>query len=194
MIARVDISIFCSGSTTVRDMDYVFNTGNGTLKSRTGMMASKETFTYDSLYRLKAVSGPYSMAMDYAANGNITTKTGLGAYTYGAGGAGPHAVTSVATNTGSVLQQDIKYTDFYRPEKITQGNYFLDIVYGPHQQRIKSVLKNNGTPVKTIIFAGNYEKITENGVTKEMYYIGDAIYVKQAGQSGKTLYRLLYSL
>ena len=45
-----------------------------------------------------------------------------------------------------------------------------------------------GVPVKTIIFAGNYERITENGVTKEMYYIGDAIYVKQAWQSGMTLY------
>ena len=36
--------------------------------------------------------------------------------------------------------------------------------------------------------AGNYERITENGVTKEMYYIGDAIFVKQAGQAGKMLY------
>jgi len=175
-------------STNILDMDYVFNTGNGNLFSRTGMMTSTETFAYDSLYRLKGVSGPYSMAMDYAANGNITNKTGLGAYAYGANGAGPHAVTSVATNTGSVLQQDIVYTDFLRPKKITQGNYVLDIEYGPHQQRIKSELKNNSVPVKTIIFAGNYERITENGVTKEMYYIGDAIFVKQAGQSGKTLY------
>ena len=45
-----------------------------------------------------------------------------------------------------------------------------------------------GCGFKHFVFAGNYEKITENGVTKEMYYIGDAIYVKQAGQAGKTLY------
>ena len=59
-------------------------------------------------------------------------------------------------------------------------------IYG--SKRIKSVLKNNGTPEKTVIFAGNFERITENGATKDMYYIGDAIYVKEAGQSDKILY------
>ncbi|MDR2039059.1 MAG: RHS domain-containing protein [Bacteroidales bacterium] len=47
--------------------------------------------------------------------------------------------------------------------------------------------------MKTVIFAGDYEKITENGITKQLYYIsgGDglaAIYVKQSGQSDQIYY------
>ena len=43
--------------------------------------------------------------------------------------------------------------------------------------------------VKTILFAGDYEKITDGEVTQELYYIGDkAIYVKQAGQPDKIYY------
>jgi len=34
--------------------------------------------------------------MAYDALGNIASKTGVGSYLYGAGTAGPHAVTSIA--------------------------------------------------------------------------------------------------
>ncbi len=46
---------------------------------------------------------------------------------------------------------------------------------------------------KTTIFAGDYKKIIENGVTRQLYYIsgGDglaAVYVKQSGQSDQIYY------
>jgi hypothetical protein len=39
-----------------------------------------------------------------------------------------------------------------------------------------------------IIFASDHEKVTENGVTKQLYYIAVAISVKQDGQANKIYY------
>ena len=60
-----------------------------------------------------------------------------------------------------VLQQDIEYTDFNRAKIITQGDFLLNIDYGTGKQRVKSVLKHNNTPIKTVIYSGNYERITK---------------------------------
>ena len=95
-----------------------------------------------------------------------------------------NAVTSVADYPGIVLQQDDTYTDFNKAKTITNGDYLLDIVYGPDQQRVKSVLKKNNSIKKTTIFAGNYERITKNDTVTHLYYIAggnglSGIYVKQ---------------
>jgi RHS repeat-associated protein len=76
---------------------------------------------------------------------------------------------------------------------VGQDDCRLDIVYGPDRQRWKSTLKKNNVAVKTTIFAGDYEEITEGGATKYLYYISDdnglaAVYVKQSGQSDKIYY------
>ncbi len=93
-------------------------------------------------------------------------------------------------NTGNLISQNdqlVTYTAFNKASQINEtvgaDVYQLNITYGPDQQRWKTVLKENGNPTKTIIFAGNYEKVVENGVTRELYYIsgGDglaAVYVK----------------
>ena len=52
------------------------------------------------------------------------------------------------------------------------------------------MLKKNGTAQRTTIFAGSYEKVTEGGVTRQLYYLHGAdglaaVYVKQAGQAGQ---------
>lgn len=69
----------------------------------------------------------------------------------------------------------------------------LDFTYGPDRQRWKTVLKKNGNTSKKTIFAGDYETITENGQTRQLYYIGAAdgvaaIYVKQTGQADQIYY------
>ena len=74
----------------------------GNLETRTdatGMKALTERFTYDNLNRLTSsqVTGQTAMCVSYDAHGNITSKTGVGSYTYGAGNAGPHAVITVGS-------------------------------------------------------------------------------------------------
>lgn len=187
------------GSTVLHNMDYVFNGATGNLTSRTGMISQAESFTYDNMDRLTAVQqgSAAAMSIGYAANGNITSKTGLGTYTYQT--AQPHAIRYV-DNTGGLVSnklQTIAYNSFNKAYVLTDsiGNdaYRLDITYGPDMQRWKTVQKKNNSLQKTIIFAGDYESVTEGSTTRQLYYVsgGDglaAVYVKQAGQADKVYY------
>jgi RHS repeat-associated protein len=212
------------GSTAIRDLNYEFNSATGNLTSRTGMIAQKETFYYDPLNRLTTIKqgSPEQevMSIGYANSGNITSKTGIGAYSYLS--SKPHAIESV-DNTDELIsgyKQLIEYTAFNKVSHLQEEKvdwslpvcyanipiYHLNIDYGPDQQRWKTNLfrteERGGiipglslcTPIKTTIFAPNYEKIN-TGVNneKELYYIsgGDglaAIYVKETGQSDKIYY------
>ena len=76
---------------------------------------------------------------------------------------------------------------------VGSNNYLLNITYGPARQRWKSTLKTNNAVTRTIVYAGDYEMVTEGGVTKQLYYLGGnnglaAVYVKQSGQSDKIYY------
>jgi len=193
MVVKADISNFGFGN------GHHATTGN--LISRTGMigMGQKETFYYDQLDRLETINHGtpevLKMSIAYEPNGNIINKTGLGEYAYHP--AKPHAVEYI-NNTAGLLKsngQSVEYNAFNKAIllKDTVGNdaYQLKIFYGPDQQRWKTVLYENGLPKKTIIFAGDYEKIIdiENVVTKEYVYLpGGGFYVKQAGQADKIYY------
>ena len=185
------------GTTSLHNMNYVFNGATGNLTSRTGMIGQTETFTYDSADRLTVVKQASStvMNMGYHANGNIASKTGLGSYSYDK----PHAVSAV-DNTGGLISENnqaIAYTAFDKVSSISEAvgsnNYLLNITYGPDRQRWKSTLKTNNAVTRTIVYAGDYETVTEGGVTKQLYYLGGnnglvAVYVKQSGQSDKIYY------
>lgn len=91
----------------------------------------------------------------------------------------------------SGVTQTMAFNGFNKIQSITDfGNgYNLGFTYGPDQERWKTVLKQNGNVIKTAIFAGDYEQITENGVTRRLYYLdGGAIYVKQDGKADKVYY------
>ncbi|MDR1153698.1 MAG: RHS repeat protein [Bacteroidales bacterium] len=131
------------GATTLRNMDFVFNDATGNLTSRTGMLPLKETFYYDNLDRLTAVKhgSPETpaMTMGYSAEGNISSKTGIGAYRYNASKV--HALEEV-DNTGGLIpegDQDITYNAFNRVSQITETagdeTRQLNITYGPDGQR-----------------------------------------------------------
>lgn len=186
------------GTTSLHNMNFTFDGTTGNLMSRTGMVPQTESFSYDNVDRLTSVKHGTSavMNMDYKPNGNINSKTGLGQYSYGTQ---PHAITRVE-NTGKLIStenQKINYTAFNKisgiSEKVGADNFELNFTYGPTQQRWKTILKKNGNIARTTVYAGNYETITENGQTKQLYYIGGgdgiaAIYVKQSGQADKIYY------
>jgi len=189
------------GSTVLRNMGYQFNAATGNLTWRTGMISQKENFEYDLLDRLKSVKEGVAlvetMAMNFQPNGNILSKTGLGIYGYHP--TKVHAVNEVDYNINLIPStiQTISYTAFNKAtrlkETVAADSMRLDIMYGPDEQRWKSILKKNGSDQKTIIFAGDYEKVTENGVVRELYYIGSpdglaAVYVKNAILGGRMYY------
>jgi len=62
----------------LQDYRYTFDAITGNMTTRHNYLHSlSETFTYDDLYRLTAVSGPQNLAMTYANNGNLITKSSL---------------------------------------------------------------------------------------------------------------------
>ncbi len=68
----------------MQNLSYVWDTA-GNLSNRQDLLQSiTETFSYDALDRLTLASGPagQSTAIGYDAIGNITSKTGVGNYTY----------------------------------------------------------------------------------------------------------------
>ncbi len=186
------------GSTTVHNMGYTFEQSTGNLISRTGMIDQTETFGYDNLDRLETVkyNGTTVMSMGYSPNGNISSKTGVGQYTYLP--SKPHALEWVA-NSGAVIQggnQYATYTDFNKiasiSEEIGLDVYKQDITYGPTQERYYSSLKKNGNTVRYISYYGDYERITYP-FSATLYYIqgGDglaAIFVRKSGDPDKIYY------
>ncbi|MEO1625761.1 MAG: FG-GAP-like repeat-containing protein, partial [Bacteroidota bacterium] len=158
-----------------QDLRMSWNYSNGNLVSRHDVPKGRfEVFTYDNLNRLKTarVSGQPTKYVNYASNGNITSKTDVGSYTYSSSGKN-NAVIRVSNSSSTIptVTQDITYTQFDQPSRVSEGNFELDYVYGHERQRIKSVLKENGTVKKTRLYMGDFERQTVNGVTKDIHYV-----------------------
>ena len=180
-------------TTQLRSMAFSFENGTGNLLYRTGMTSQQETFTYDELDRLASVSkgGVVQQNVGYADNGNITSKTGLGSFSYGTPSQRPHAVMAVDNPLGSISSatQTATYTDFGKVLSLSDNGYQMDFTYGPDEERWKTVLRHNGSVVRTTLYADGYECITEGGVTRHLYYLDDGvIYVLEDGETEGQFY------
>jgi len=178
------VSLRAGGGGSVAEFDYTFNT-IGTLTSRTdGVEAYTERFCYDSLNRLTSyklststscpLSGTGTTTVAYDTLGNIASKSDVGSYTYGAGAAGPHAVTSVtgtvdgvvnpkytydangnltcaSTGTGctGTVARTVTWTVFNMAATITQGSTSVTLSYDTDHARIKQVAVVSGTTTTT---------------------------------------------
>ncbi|RYY47078.1 MAG: RHS repeat-associated core domain-containing protein [Chitinophagaceae bacterium] len=122
--------------------------------------------------------------------GNIVSKTDAGNYTYNSSKV--NAVAYITNPAGGMLppavlpvtQQDITYTAFQKTQLVTDNNYETAYTYGADYERIKSVLKLNGTTIETKYYLGGMERQNKNGSTRDIHYIGAgnglcAILVKQ---------------
>jgi YD repeat-containing protein len=153
-------------------MNWDYTTGN--LKKRVdNLKVLTEDFTYDDLNRLtssKVVGGTLYSTL-YSTNGNISSKTDAGTYNYLS--AAPNALTKVTSPTTALPTgtQDIVYTPYFQPSTITEGVNLLTYTYGHDQQRIKSVLKVNGTVTNTRYYFSGCEKEITAGITRYIHYI-----------------------
>jgi len=110
-----------------------------------------------------AVTGETAVSIDYSAAGRITSKSDVGSYSYGAGGAGPFAVTSANglsytyDANGRMITRgsdDITWTSFDKPKKIENGTKTTEFWYGPDRARYKQELATSGTPDAVIRYVG----------------------------------------
>ena len=176
-----------SGSSTLQNLDVSFDGMTNNLLSRKRNDEQQETFGYDDLDRLVSVKNgdTETMKISYAPNGNVLYKTGVGNFYYNEN-IRPHAVTEVENNDGKIPSDALNtsFNDFGKIQMIedTNKNLRMDFEYGPDMERWSSKLLHNSTNVRTTVYVGNYEKITENGITREFYYLdGNTIIVKENG-------------
>ncbi len=185
----------------IQDLNFNFDTNTGNLLSRQeAIKGLTETFTYDNLNRLKsaAVNTVQQFAMTYDGSsssslGNIQSKSDIGNYRYDAQKI--HELRFLTTNSGvptnppniiSPNTQAITYTPFLKTATIAENGYQIAYTYGEDEQRIKSVLTQNGTTLETKYYLGVYEKQIKGAVTREIHYISAgnglcAIVIKEAG-------------
>jgi RHS repeat-associated protein len=75
---------------------------------------------------------------------------------------------------------------------VTEAPYEIQYTYGPDNQRIKSVLKNNGSTIKTKYYSIGYEKEIAGTTERQIHYISSpyglvAVLIKQ-GDTTSTYY------
>ena len=176
-----------NGATQIEYLTTEYEGTTGNLLSRKRNQGLVESFEYDNLDRLTGVKegNTERMRISYAPNGNILSKTGVGNYSYEETNY-PHAVAEV-DNTDGKIPSDVLTTSFNDFGKIQliadEGKKLrMDFVYGPDRERWISELSKDGADIRTTIYAGNYEKVTEKGITHEFYYLdGNTILIKENG-------------
>jgi RHS repeat-associated protein len=174
------LSILAGTGNDVSNQTFAFDT-LGNLTSRTWLnnagVSMKENACYDSLNRLTnslvttgtACTGSGSVTIAFDALGNITSKsdicTAANCFGYGAGSAGPHALTSISGTYNGVANPTFAYdangnmssgagrgvtsTSFNMAASITDGSSSDTLTYDPEHSRITQVATgtNAGTTV-----------------------------------------------
>ena len=183
----------------VQDLNLNFNYTTGNLTSRYDAIKNlTENFQYDNLNRFNtaAIGNNQQLNVNYDQNGslsmgNIVSKTDAGNYVYKndklnavAYITNPAGATALPVTNSTHLQQ-ITYTPFLKTATVSDEGVDNPLVYtyGPDYQRVKSEIMGEGG-MKEILYLGNYEKLIQPLVNKEIHYVagGDglcAIIVKE---------------
>ncbi len=162
-------------ATTIQDLAYTYD-ARRSLASRSDALQPQnptERFRYDALDRLTCAyfgasedaSAPCAMGYGYDPNGNLTSKSDIGALVYN-DPLHPHAVTgaggesfgydAVGNQTSRPGGATVAYTPFGLPRKITQGGKTVSFGYAGDEQRICKTTSD----AETIYFGRLYERVT----------------------------------
>lgn len=172
--------------------------GNITRRTDGRLGGKYESYNYDALNRLTASivsSGGGSQSFSYNAIGNITARSGVGSYRYGADR--PHAVINATNNGGPTEFLDYQYNldfqydangnllagagrlytwnSFNKPENILRGLQGSHFEYDADRARVLEVqtrITDNLPQVTQILTSGVYERrITTNGILQDRVHV-----------------------
>jgi RHS repeat-associated protein len=178
---------------------------SGFSSTTTGSSSLSESYGYDPLNRLLAVSGPASKSFAYdqptagaapgPGTGNLTSKSDIGNYSYGSATAGPHQVKSISGAVTSTLSYDpngnmltdtgdertMSWTSFNMPATIANGTYSLGFAYDPEHRRIVENTSWEGPIYDAWDDAtGAYSQLVNGGEFLDYLYAGGAMVGVQA--------------
>jgi len=200
-------------STNLQNLAYSWDL-NGNLQQRQDLAQSlTEAFTYDELNRLKTstLNSVQNLSVSYNADGNITSKSDVGAYDYttnqgSCSYAGlptqPHAVRDAGGavycydkngNMTSRSGSTISWYSYNQPNSIVSGSHSSQFNYTPSYQRWKQVALESGNTTTTYYVGGILEKVIRpTGVTEYRHAIpagsGMAIYTRRSNLTNSTYY------
>jgi len=210
-----------AGAYTLQNLSYTWDVlGNQTSRRDRGLISTasntyrdvQQRFCYDGLNRLiktyqGSLSGSCGMSaaqqdQQYDGFGNITAKTGIGAYTYlpltPDETKRPNALQSTGDGvsytydaTGNLISdtsgRTLHYTVFDKPDVIAKYNNQISFAYGPDRAFYKRVDTDTNTGQSTTTYTiGNVEKVIKPDGSYDMrrYLAGVAIWTQHFSGAG----------
>jgi len=193
----------------IQDLNLTYDYTKNTMLSRQDAVKGiTESFQYDNLNRLtqSSVNSVAQININYDNNaghsyGNIVSKTDAGNYVYKNDKVNAVAyITNPAGATNppvtiSTTDQVIAYTPFMKTASITEGVYQESFTYDAAYERVKTALQQNGTPVETRYFLGDYEKQVTTTTTREIHYVtgGNGLCAIIVRENGVNNFYFVYS-
>ena len=186
------------GLPNIQNEAYKYDSATGNMLMRCeSVCAQEESFAYDYLNRLtNAADHTYT----YDTKGNITQRTGVGAYEYAP--ATPYAVNTMPFGTMIPSRdQHITFNALQMPETITEGKVSATFTYGADLQRSTMQITKGNTSLTTTYYDGTlnaFDRITSgNHERKHVLYIAGDAYSAPAAlvrDYGSTQWKLHYIL
>lgn len=199
---------------SIQDYSYEWD-ATGNLLSRRNRLAGTshlEEFDYDALNRLVQArhNGTVSLAVSYSPGGNMLYKSDVGHFSYGAGSAGPHAVTGVSggprgtmtyayDGNGNMVRRGnspLTWTSFNQPRQLGAGSSHVRFGYGPDHTRVKQE-QQEGNRRRSIHYVGPHFEVESEGDTRRyratVFAYGRAVYSQvETTPNGLEAYYLLH--
>lgn len=188
-LARGLLSGLVTGAGAVQDLAYGWDEVGNLLSRQDARQGLAESFVYDPLNRLDEVRLNGALALDpqYNAIGNITSKSDVGSYTYGAK---PQAVTAAGGKTygydanGNMTSRagaSVNWSSYNLPTQIGGANGTDSFSYSPSRARYRHVATQTlaggllasplTTTTETIYIGSLYEKVTTLVLTEHRHHV-----------------------
>lgn len=177
----------------VQNLFFAYDFQGNLTRRYDGVFDFTERFSYDNLNRLVATElsgsgatlyqqlGLSDESFQYDRLGNLIYKAGVGTYTYGGLGLGPHAVTAIDHDFGrdtftydangnlvSGRGRTIVYSSFNKPVFISESGNTVELEYGPTLGLLKR--KDSGAYVRETTFVNSmYEEINSGGTLEQRH-------------------------
>jgi len=172
----------------LQDLTYQYDTTSNitaTIDSRPTKSTEElsRTYGYDDLYRLtSAGAAAWNESYQYSSIGNMTFKSDIGAMTYGANGAGPHALTRAAGANldysydlnGNISAKSPGYTyQFDHKDRLTSARRTADgadirYTYDAKGNRVAKSVSVGGATATTL-YADKYTELRGDRLIKQIF-------------------------
>lgn len=173
------------GTASIQNLAYLWDNAGNLMQRQDNNQGLSENFYYDNVHRLdySTLGGSTNLDVALDAKGNVTSKSGVGTYTYHA--TKVHAVASINTgggtmsfsydNVGNMTNRNGTTLTWYAnnlPKAITKdANNSSIFEYGPTRARWKHIYKTGGTTFTHTYVGELMETVVSGGVTEFKHFI-----------------------